>query len=177
MSALTEVVFANYARAQIRSADRLLASHYDRVPMCSCGRALPCPVAESIRRRRLHFIDQLAIHDAPTVTGRSTSGGVLCGEVLPPAPTHRQEVSRMTRDPLFPPSAMLPLSEPGGVQYPVTHTPGTVRPYVATQAVPSPVEAKNHDTPTTRNSTPQRTSYNVDNRVETDLISDTTQDS
>lgn len=80
-------------------------------------------------------------------------------------------------DPLFPNSATLPLGEPGGVQYPVTHTPGALRPYAATLAVPPPVEAKAHDTSSTRNTTSQATQRSDDGQVVPDSLSDTTVDS
>lgn len=83
----------------------------------------------------------------------------------------------MTPDPLFPSQAMLPLSEPGGVQYPITYTPGVLRPFAASLAVPPPVEAKKHDTASTRNATSNPTSYIADGKQVSDTVSDTTVDS
>lgn len=80
-------------------------------------------------------------------------------------------------DPIFPLSAMLPLSEPGGVQYPVIHVRGSLRPFAATLAVPPPAEAKKHDTVSTHNATTERTQRNYDGKVVTDTVSDTTVDS
>lgn len=67
MTALTGTAFVRYARTQICHADRMLITHRDQGSMCSCGRVLPCSVADSIRRRQRHFVDQLAAHAAPTV--------------------------------------------------------------------------------------------------------------
>jgi hypothetical protein len=53
-------------------------------------------------------------------------------------------------DPLFPAAALMALSEPGGVQYPVEHVPGTLRPFAATLGVPAPRDGKKHDTTATR---------------------------
>jgi hypothetical protein len=53
-------------------------------------------------------------------------------------------------DPLFPAPVLLALSEPGGVQYPLTHTPAVLRPFAATLGVPTPREGKKHDTTATR---------------------------
>jgi hypothetical protein len=78
-------------------------------------------------------------------------------------------------DPLFPGSATLPLCEAGGVQYPIDHRPGTLRPFVATLAVAASPTAK-HRTTNTRNSTTTQTKPNHDGGEETDTISDTTTD-
>lgn len=80
-----------------------------------------------------------------------------------------------TPDPLFPGGATLPLCEVGGVQYPLDHRPGNLRPFVATLAVAAPSTAKHH-TASTRNSTTQTTAPSRDGSEETDKISDTTTD-
>jgi len=79
-------------------------------------------------------------------------------------------------DPLFPASTTLPLSEPGGVVYPVAHMPGLLRPFAATLGVPAPAEAKKHDTASTRNTTSQQTQQSDDGNVRSDTIPDTTTD-
>ncbi|MGH3913151.1 MAG: hypothetical protein ACRDTC_07045 [Pseudonocardiaceae bacterium] len=81
-----------------------------------------------------------------------------------------------TPDPLFPGSATLPLSEPGGVQYPLDNRPGSLRPFVATLAVAAPPTAKHH-TASTRNSTSEKTYNQPDGEGgKTDTITDTTTD-
>lgn len=79
-------------------------------------------------------------------------------------------------DPLFPASAALQLSGPGGLQHAVAHVPGVVRPFAATLAVPAPVEAKRHDTTATRNSTQDPTQRSYDGKVVPDTVPDTTTD-
>ncbi|MGH3736821.1 MAG: hypothetical protein ACRDT6_14605 [Micromonosporaceae bacterium] len=54
------------------------------------------------------------------------------------------------QDPLFPAAGLLPLAEPGGGYTPLANRPGSVRPFAATIAVPPPIEAKKHDTSSTR---------------------------
>jgi hypothetical protein len=78
-------------------------------------------------------------------------------------------------DPLFPGGVTLPLCEIGGVQYPLDHEPGNLRPFVATLAVAAPPTAKHH-TASTRNSTTTITGPNRDGGEESDKISDTTTD-
>lgn len=78
-------------------------------------------------------------------------------------------------DPLFPGRVTLPLSEPGGVRYPLDHRPGRLRPFVATLAVPAPPTAKHH-TADTRNTTTTITGPNHDGNEEGDTITDTTTD-
>lgn len=80
-------------------------------------------------------------------------------------------------DPLFPGNVTLPLSEAGGVGYPLAHQPGSLRPFVAVLAVPAPPMAKKHDTGNTRNSTTETTYIQPDGEGgKTDTISDTTTD-
>ena len=78
--------------------------------------------------------------------------------------------------PLFSSTALLPLSEPGGVSYPMQNTPGELRPYSATLAVPMPLTGK-HNTSSTRPATSMPTQRSDDGRVVTDSQSDTGQDS
>jgi hypothetical protein len=79
-------------------------------------------------------------------------------------------------DPLFPGGVTLPLCEVGGVQYPLDHRPGNLRPFVATLAVAAPPTAKHH-TASTRNSTTTETYNQPDGEGgESDKISDTTTD-
>lgn len=79
-------------------------------------------------------------------------------------------------DPLSPGGATLPLCELGGVQYPLDHCPGSLRPFVAMLAVAAPPTAKHH-TASTRNSTTTET-YNQPDGAggKSDTISDTTTD-
>lgn len=76
-------------------------------------------------------------------------------------------------DPLFPSPALLPLSDPGGVQNTIEHTPGTLRPLAATLGVPRLPDGKKHDTTSTRwtDSTPGETSH--EGNVVTDTVTDT----
>lgn len=54
-------------------------------------------------------------------------------------------------DPLYPTTALLPLSANGGVQQALPHAPGPLRPFVATLGVPVTLPtAKDHDTSATR---------------------------
>lgn len=78
--------------------------------------------------------------------------------------------------PLLPPSALLPLGEPGGVRYPVRNVPGAFRPYSATLAVPMPVAGK-HSTSSTRPPTSIPTERSHDGKVVPDTTADTGSDS
>lgn len=78
--------------------------------------------------------------------------------------------------PLFSSAALLPLSQPGGVSYPMPNTPGTLRPYSATLAVPMPLTGK-HNTTSTRPPTSMRTQTSDDGKVVNDTQSDTGMDS
>ncbi len=79
-------------------------------------------------------------------------------------------------DPLFPGGMTLPLCAVGGVQYPLNHRPGKLRPFVATLAVAAPPTAKHH-TASTRNSTTETTYNQPDGEGgESDKVSDTTTD-
>ncbi|MDQ3276173.1 MAG: hypothetical protein M3Q39_14410 [Actinomycetota bacterium] len=56
-----------------------------------------------------------------------------------------------TSDPLFPTTALLPLSAPGGVQVAIPHIPESLRPFIATLGVPWQLDdAKKHDTSATK---------------------------
>lgn len=77
---------------------------------------------------------------------------------------------------LFPSTALLPLSEPGGVSYPMPNTPGVLRPYSATLAVPMPLTGKHHTT-STRPATSTPTQRSSDGKVVSDSQADTGQDS
>ncbi len=74
-------------------------------------------------------------------------------------------------DPLFPHAGLLPLSEPGGGHVPLPHTPGPLRPFAATLAVPLPVDAKKHDTARTSRVVKQRTQRSDDGKVVQDTVS------
>lgn len=77
-----------------------------------------------------------------------------------------------TADPLFPPTGLLPLSDPGGVRILRPSRPGPLRPFAATLAVVRPIDAKKHDTTATR-STHQTDSETVnDGSSTTDSITD-----
>jgi len=78
--------------------------------------------------------------------------------------------------PLFPGAALLPLSAPGGVTYPMEHTPGVLRPYSASLAVAMPPVGKHH-TGATRPATSSPTQRSDDGRVVPDSVSDTGSDS
>jgi hypothetical protein len=78
--------------------------------------------------------------------------------------------------PLFSSTALLPLSEPGGVSYPMEHTPGVLRPYAATLAVPLPRTGR-HNTTSTRPATSIATQRSDDGKVVPDSTADTGQDS
>ncbi len=68
------------------------------------------------------------------------------------------------------------MCEVGGVQYPLEHQPGNLRPFVATLAIPAPPAAKHH-TASTRNSTTDTTFNQPDGEGgKTDTLTDTTTD-
>lgn len=76
-------------------------------------------------------------------------------------------------DPLFPSPALLPLSDPGGVQNPLEHTPGTLRPFVATLGVPRLGDDKKHDTTSTSFTKPTNSQTSHEGNVVTDTVTDT----
>lgn len=77
---------------------------------------------------------------------------------------------------LFSSSALFPLSEAGGVSYPVQNKPGSLRPYSAGLAVPMPTTGR-HNTSSTRPATSIATQRSDDGRVVPDSTSDVGQDS
>lgn len=78
--------------------------------------------------------------------------------------------------PLFSPAALLPMGEPGGVSYPMPYTPGRLRPYGASLAVPMPVQGKHHTTATSPRTT-MATETSSDGTVRRDSQADTGSDS
>jgi len=78
--------------------------------------------------------------------------------------------------PLFSPTALLPMGEPGGVAYPMVHTPGELRPYAASLAVPMPLQGK-HNTTSTSPRTSMPTETSSDGKVSRDNQTDTGSDS
>ncbi|MGA8117536.1 MAG: hypothetical protein WCA46_28190 [Actinocatenispora sp.] len=78
--------------------------------------------------------------------------------------------------PLFTTTALLPLSEPGGVAYPMRHRPGNLRPYAATLGVPMPAVGKHHTT-STAPPTSMPTQVSNDGKVTPDSNPDTGSDS
>ncbi|MGH8792169.1 MAG: hypothetical protein ACRDXX_05925 [Stackebrandtia sp.] len=79
--------------------------------------------------------------------------------------------------PLFGHTELFALGEPGGVVYAMEHTPGPLRPFVATLAVPTPPTMKRHDTPDTSPATAKETERSHDGRVVPDRLHDRGQDS
>ena len=79
-------------------------------------------------------------------------------------------------DPLFPSVGMLPLSDSGGVQNTLAHSPGRLRPFSATLGVPRPLVFKNHDTTGTKFDEPSSGDTSKDGVVLTDTIPDTKTD-
>lgn len=79
-------------------------------------------------------------------------------------------------DPLFPSPALLPLSDPGGVQNTLEHTPGTLRPFIATLGVPRMGDDKKHDTTSTKWTEPTHRETSHEGKVVTDTITDTLTD-
>lgn len=71
---------------------------------------------------------------------------------------------------------LLPLGEPGGVSFPLSHTPGTRRPFAAGLATPMPVTVR-HATTSTSPRTSMGTSRSDDGKVYPDTTSDTGSDS
>jgi hypothetical protein len=67
-------------------------------------------------------------------------------------------------DPLFPGAALLPMTDPGGVQKAVPTARGRVRPFSATLGVP-PVVAGKHNTSATRWTEQQQTQTSKDGVV------------
>lgn len=82
----------------------------------------------------------------------------------------------MPSDPLFPSPSLLSLSDAGGVQYTLAHTPGTLRPFVATLGVPRPLTAKKHDTTASKWSESTTGETSKDGVVITDTVPDTKTD-
>jgi hypothetical protein len=80
-------------------------------------------------------------------------------------------------DPLFPAAGFLPLSDTGGTQRTIVHTPGGLRPFSTTLARPATADGKKHDTASTRNATTEATQYTDDSEVKPDSYSDTAMDS
>ncbi|MFG1893252.1 hypothetical protein ACGFIP_04530 [Micromonospora zamorensis] len=78
--------------------------------------------------------------------------------------------------PLFSPPALLPMGEPGGVAYPMSHIPGELRPYAASLAVPMPLQGK-HNTTSTSPRTSMATETSSDGKVSRDSQTDTGSDS
>lgn len=72
-------------------------------------------------------------------------------------------------DLLFPTKALLPLSEPGGGHYLLSHVPGVRRPLSAALGV-IPVEAGKHDTTATRWTEDKATQKSRDGVVEPDTV-------
>jgi hypothetical protein len=64
MNPLTQQQFTMYARQQIDTAVAMLARHQDGPGYCSCGRELPCSVAEACHRTRDHYQGKPAVLDA-----------------------------------------------------------------------------------------------------------------
>lgn len=77
-----------------------------------------------------------------------------------------------TSDPLFPTTALLPLSDAGGVQMAIPHAPGPLRPFIATLGVPQRLGDKKHDTSATKST------HSTNNRTINDgtSVPDTTVD-
>jgi hypothetical protein len=78
-----------------------------------------------------------------------------------------------TSDPLFPPTALLPQSDQGGVRVLARNQPGALRPFAATLGVPRPIEAKKHDTTATKNSYRTNSETVNDGNRTTDSVVDT----
>jgi hypothetical protein len=78
-----------------------------------------------------------------------------------------------TSDPLFPPTALLQQSDPGGVRILAPNRPGPLRPFAATLGVPTPIEAKKHDTTSTRNTYRTNSETVNDGNRTTDSVTDT----
>ena len=68
-------------------------------------------------------------------------------------------------DPLFPTAGLLPLADPGGGHVPMANVAGELRPFAATLAVPAPVDAKKHDTISSRWTENVPTQRSQDGRV------------
>jgi hypothetical protein len=79
-------------------------------------------------------------------------------------------------DPLFPSPALLPLSDPGGMQCTIDHTPGPVRPFVTTLGVARPLDGKKHDTTSSRWTEGTDRETSKDGVVVTDTVPDTKTD-
>ncbi len=77
---------------------------------------------------------------------------------------------------LFSPTALLPMGEPGGMAYPMVHTPGALRPYAASLAVPMPLQGRHHTTSTSPR-TSMATERSSDGKVTRDSQTDTGSDS
>lgn len=78
-----------------------------------------------------------------------------------------------TSDPLFPPTALLPQSDPGGVRILPAGEPGPFRPFAATLGVPRSIVAKGHDTTSTTSSYRTNSETVNDGTRTTDSVVDT----
>lgn len=78
-----------------------------------------------------------------------------------------------TADPMFPPTALLPLSDPGGVRVLPRNHPGPLRPFSATLAVAQRIDAKKHDTTATRSTYRTNSETVNDGTVSVDSVTDT----
>ena len=87
----------------------------------------------------------------------------------------RMRITQLS-DPLFPSPALLPLNGPGGVQNTIEHTPGTLRPFVATLGVPRRLDGKKHDTSASKWTEPTNSETSHEGNVVTDTVTDTMTD-
>jgi hypothetical protein len=59
--ALNAEEFAGFARARLADLDAILVGHHATHGVCSCGRPVPCPQADSLTRQRQHLCTRMAL--------------------------------------------------------------------------------------------------------------------
>lgn len=78
-----------------------------------------------------------------------------------------------TADPMFPPTALLPQSDPGGVRVLPPNQPGPFRPFAATLGVAHQIDGKKHDTSATKSTYRTNSETVNDGTRTTDSVTDT----
>lgn len=78
-----------------------------------------------------------------------------------------------TADPLFPPTALFPLSDAGGVRVLPPDRSAPLRPFAATLAVSKRIDAKQHDTTATKSTYRTNSETINDGTRSVDSVADT----
>jgi hypothetical protein len=82
--ALDKNQFRKYAGGQVTMAEQMLAGHQPGAGgYCSCGKQLPCSVAEHAAATRDHYLGKLALLDATVLLPVLATAAAGQGEQLP----------------------------------------------------------------------------------------------